>query len=188
MERRLIDRPRYVLSYKMVFQRDLRAYANDTPPIVNELISKIRILDPVAISTSMLFDAGEESIDTLYLEGRLAEAEQRAREQVHSRPSDVNIRVTLSILLGLQGKLDEAKEQALSAHQIEPENVTVLGRLGTAEQQLGNYREAIKALKHAIAIDPLKTSAMQDLSVCYRKLGRLDLAWEIESKLRAMGG
>lgn len=188
LERKLLNFDRTLLSYQMIFQKDLAVYANDTPPIINELLHEIRILDPGVISASIFFDAGVENLTTLFMEGRFAEAEQRAREQVRARPHDSDIRLTLSIMLKLQGKLDEAKEQILVAQEMSPENPMILAHLGAVERQFGNYSEAISALKHAVAIDPLDTSAMRELSFCYRKIGRLDLASEIDTKLHVLGG
>jgi tetratricopeptide (TPR) repeat protein len=175
------------LQFRTVYDKDVLAYSNESPPVVDKLLREIRAIDPQVRSLSMNLNPQEKDLPNLMIQGRFDEAKDVLEREIQMKPADVANLILLSDILMANRRLIEAKEKAILAQNIDPTNSFVWHQLGKVQFELGNYRDAIKAYEQAIKIDPLDTPSMVKLIPCYRMIGRLDLAARFEDKIRILG-
>jgi tetratricopeptide (TPR) repeat protein len=96
--------------------------------------------------------------------GRIDEAAENFAAAVRIRPSYVEARNNLGLMLAMKGQLEEAIEQYRSALQINPRLSRTHSLLGSALTQQGKKGEALVEYQAALELDPDHLYALNDLA------------------------
>lgn len=115
---------------------------------------------------------------TLYNQGRHAEAEAGARDQLARHPRAVALYDILAAALAGQGKIASAVETCRAAIRIKPDHVEAFSNMGTGLRTLGRLDESVAACREALHLKPDHVEARNNLAIALQGLGRLDEAIE----------
>ena len=113
---------------------------------------------------------------TLYFEGRTAEAESLFREILGEQPDDVGALEGLGVLVLQQGRAAEAADLFARALAIGPDSPRSRANLGEALRSLGRLDEALEHLRRATKLDPGLAPAWNSLGLLAHARGHHDYA------------
>jgi tetratricopeptide (TPR) repeat protein len=117
-------------------------------------------------------------------EGNMAGAEAMLQRALQIDPELAKTHFFLGTALKSLGRYDEAIEHLRKASQKYPRDRVVLNQLGRVLFLQRQYIPAVEALKRVVAIDAEDLQAHYNLMLCYRGLGRTDLAAREEALYR----
>jgi tetratricopeptide (TPR) repeat protein len=155
------------------------AYADETPPDVEELLASV----PPGLGVQSLSTVVEES-HPLVAGIDLEELEAR----VDRMPHNVDGLRLLTEVLASHGRLKEARKKARAAVALVDDDNDLWRALGRIELGLDHPREAAVACERALALDPTDRYVLFFASVAYDRLGDRDRSAGASARLAALGG
>lgn len=143
--------------YAMIRQEQIRSpfIPTDVPPT------------PTRSALSYAMEA-----ESLYQQGRLAEATALYEQAVALEPNNVLFYIPLVRLLTIGGRTVEAVRLGQKATEMAPENARAWAVLGMAYDWNGDVPQAIDACRRAIEFDPTYAEAYAYLAEAYADAGR----------------
>jgi tetratricopeptide (TPR) repeat protein len=102
---------------------------------------------------------------TLYFEGRAAEAEGLFRKVLAERPDDVDAIESLGVLVLQQGRAAEAVSLFTRGMELRPDTPRLRANLGEALRTIGRLDEALVHLRRATELDPEFAQAWNSLGL-----------------------
>jgi tetratricopeptide (TPR) repeat protein len=127
-------------------------------------------LPPTVSSPQILSSHQIGALVALVNEGRLGEAEFKARTSLTSHPHAGILWKILSVALVRQGK--DALQALRRAAELLPHDAEALRNLGAALHDQGQWAAALDSLRQALAIEPDDADALVDAADALRGLGR----------------
>jgi tetratricopeptide (TPR) repeat protein len=126
---------------------------------------------PAAVATPKLLSSDEiGALVWLVEQGRLSEAEGKARAALLSHPSAGILWKILSVALVRQNK--DALQVLRRAAELLPSDAEALRNLGAALHDRGQWAAALDSLRQALVIEPDDADALVDAADSMRELGR----------------
>jgi tetratricopeptide (TPR) repeat protein len=159
-----------------------------TPREVNEVVRRIRMLDSGVRTLSTTYDASDESLLGLSMQGRHEEIEEILRKDLAEDLGNVGALLGLIEILIHQGKFEEARDKAQAATLLSPDDPGTWLALARSEMRLANFEEARDAFEESLTMDPTNRTALIFLADCYSRLGDDGKAASLRRRAESLGG
>lgn len=148
------------------------AAQNEYTPAMSEF-SRALELDPKAAGAH--FGAGL----VLLREGKLDDSAREFRAELDAHPADAKAKYHLAYVLIMQQQKDQALALLNEVVRDKPDYADAQYQLGKIMLERGEVKTAIERLETAVRLDPTKDYSYFQLSLAYRRDGRLDDAQRV---------
>jgi Tfp pilus assembly protein PilF len=109
-------------------------------------------------------------------EGNMPDAQKMLDEALKCNPDLAKTHFFLGTVLKTFGRYDEALEHLRRASSLYPRDRVVLDQIGRVLFLQRRFEPAVEAFQKALAVDPEDLQAHYNLMLCYRGMGKMDLA------------
>jgi tetratricopeptide (TPR) repeat protein len=160
---------------------------DDTSPEIKQVLHLLQTSVGPTRSISLTSDPRDTSPIGLFSQGKLGELESHLQQKLQVTPNNIGVLLSLALILSHNEEFEGAREKALIAIGLRPNNAWCWKTLGQIEMGCDQFREAAQAFEKATKIDPVDTSSLYCLFLCYQHLGDTHRADEIATLRQSLG-
>ncbi|WP_236791135.1 tetratricopeptide repeat protein [Amycolatopsis sp. GM8] len=177
----------FLVALRQVAAPGSRGYADETPPVVDRLIIRLRQELGAVNSLSLTYSPDDDDYLVLLYEGRHDEVLAGLRARVAENPVKEETMALLGRMLLQHGSDAEAEEVISRGVRLWPAGADWWRLLGELRLRSGRFGDAAESFERSLGIDPHQADAMALLAQCHRELGDVDRAEALEARARTIG-